>query len=83
MAHDMIRCRHASVRQARLLLLDDHDVPFLSDKGDAGRGQGHADCLDQRSAQPDHAKAVLGQLVNWTFVARNLEGGGIARADQD
>jgi hypothetical protein len=83
MAHDMIRCRHASVRQGHLLLLNDHDDPFLSVKGDAGRGQGHAGCLDQRSARPDRAKAVLGKLVNWTFVARNLDGDGIARACGD
>ncbi len=28
------------------------------------------------------AKAVLGKLVNWAFVAENLDGNGIARADQ-
>jgi hypothetical protein len=24
---------------------------------------------------------VLGNLINWEFVAQNLDGGGIARAD--
>ena len=26
--------------------------------------------------------AVLGNVINWEFVAENLDGGGIARADQ-
>lgn len=43
----------------------------------------HAYYLDYRNARPDYAKAVLGKLVNWAFVARNLDGDGLARADQD
>jgi Fe-Mn family superoxide dismutase len=43
----------------------------------------HAYYLDYRSARPDYAKAVLGKLINWAFVARNLDGDGIARADQN
>jgi hypothetical protein len=27
---------------------------------------------------PDYAKAVLGKLVNWAFVAENLDGNGLA-----
>lgn len=43
----------------------------------------HAYYLDYRSARSDYAKTLLGKLVNWAFVARNLDGDGIARADQD
>jgi Fe-Mn family superoxide dismutase len=42
----------------------------------------HAYYLDYRNARPDYATAVLGKLVNWAFVAGNLDGNGIARADQ-
>jgi superoxide dismutase, Fe-Mn family len=42
----------------------------------------HAYYLDYRNARPDYATAVLGKLVNWPFVAQNLDGHGIARADQ-
>ncbi len=42
----------------------------------------HAYYLDYRGARPDYAKAVLGKLVNWAFVAENLDGNGLARADQ-
>ena len=42
----------------------------------------HAYYLDYRNARPDYAKAVLGKLINWAFVAENLDGNGITRADQ-
>jgi Fe-Mn family superoxide dismutase len=42
----------------------------------------HAYYLDYRNARLDYATAVLGKLVNWAFVAQNLDGNGIARADQ-
>ncbi len=42
----------------------------------------HAYYIDYRNARPDYAAAVLGKLVNWAFVAENLDGNGIARADQ-
>ncbi len=42
----------------------------------------HAYYIDYRNARPDFTAAVLGNLVNWAFVAQNLDGKGIARADQ-
>ena len=42
----------------------------------------HAYYIDYRNARPKFAEAVLGNIVNWEFVAQNLDGQGIARADQ-
>jgi Fe-Mn family superoxide dismutase len=42
----------------------------------------HAYYIDYRNARPAFAEAVLGHLVNWEFVASNLDGGGVKRADQ-
>ena len=43
----------------------------------------HAYYIDYRNARPDFAEKVLGNIVNWDFVAQNLDGNGIARADQE
>jgi Fe-Mn family superoxide dismutase len=43
----------------------------------------HAYYIDYRNARPAFVDAVLTNLVNWEFVARNLDGGGIGRADQE
>ena len=43
----------------------------------------HAYYIDYRNARPDFAEKVLGNIVNWEFVAQNLDGEGIARADQE
>ncbi|MBV8687235.1 MAG: superoxide dismutase [Alphaproteobacteria bacterium] len=42
----------------------------------------HAYYIDYRNARPAFADAVLGNLVNWDFVARNLDGRGLERADE-
>ena len=42
----------------------------------------HAYYLDYRNARPTFAEKVLGNIVNWEFVAENLDGRGEARADQ-
>lgn len=42
----------------------------------------HAYYLDYRNERPKFAEAVLGNIVNWEFVGRNLDGEGVARADQ-
>ena len=42
----------------------------------------HAYYIDYRNERPKYAESVLGNIVNWEFVAKNLDGGGIARADQ-
>ncbi|WP_448665010.1 superoxide dismutase [Sphingomonas sp. CJ20] len=42
----------------------------------------HAYYIDYRNARPAFADAVLNNLVNWEFVAQNLDGEGASRADQ-
>ncbi|MEO7503751.1 MAG: superoxide dismutase [Sphingomicrobium sp.] len=42
----------------------------------------HAYYIDYRNERPKFVKSVLGQLVNWDFVGRNLDGRGLDRADQ-
>ncbi|HYE27272.1 MAG TPA: superoxide dismutase [Allosphingosinicella sp.] len=43
----------------------------------------HAYYIDYRNDRGRFVDAVLGHLVDWAFVARNLDGGGIGRADQE
>ncbi len=42
----------------------------------------HAYYVDYRNNRGGFAESVLGNIVNWEFVARNLDGEGVARADQ-
>jgi Fe-Mn family superoxide dismutase len=42
----------------------------------------HAYYIDYRNARPKFAEAVLTNIVNWDFVAHNLDGKGASRADQ-
>lgn len=42
----------------------------------------HAYYIDYRNARPDYADALLKQAINWEFVAENLDGNGVSRADQ-
>ncbi|HTU11453.1 MAG TPA: superoxide dismutase [Allosphingosinicella sp.] len=43
----------------------------------------HAYYIDYRNARPVFAEKVLGNVINWDFVARNLDGEGVSRADQE
>lgn len=43
----------------------------------------HAYYIDYRNARPDYAKKTLASIVNWAFVAENLDGKGVSRADQE
>jgi Fe-Mn family superoxide dismutase len=43
----------------------------------------HAYYIDYRNERPKFAEAVLSNIVNWDFVAQNLDGQGAKRADQD
>jgi Fe-Mn family superoxide dismutase len=43
----------------------------------------HAYYIDYRNERPRFAESVLGNIVNWEFVARNLDGQGVSRADQE
>jgi Fe-Mn family superoxide dismutase len=42
----------------------------------------HAYYIDYRNVRADFAEKVLGNIVNWDFVAQNLDGNGVSRADQ-
>ena len=42
----------------------------------------HAYYIDYRNARPKFAETVLTNIINWKFVAENLDGDGISRADQ-
>ena len=43
----------------------------------------HAYYIDYRNDRGGFAENVLGNIVNWEFVAENLDGEGVMRADQD
>ncbi len=43
----------------------------------------HAYYIDYRNERPKFAESVLGNIVNWEFVAKNLDGEGVSRADQE
>jgi Fe-Mn family superoxide dismutase len=42
----------------------------------------HAYYIDYRNARPKYLEAVLNNALAWDFAAANLDGGGVARADQ-
>jgi Fe-Mn family superoxide dismutase len=42
----------------------------------------HAYYIDYRNARPNYADTILKNCVNWDFVASNLDGSGVAKADQ-
>jgi Fe-Mn family superoxide dismutase len=42
----------------------------------------HAYYIDYRNARPDYVDALLKRAINWEFVAQNLDGNGVSRADQ-
>ena len=42
----------------------------------------HAYYIDYRNERPRFVKSVLENIINWDFVARNLDGRGLERADQ-
>jgi Fe-Mn family superoxide dismutase len=42
----------------------------------------HAYYIDYRNERPRFLKTVLENIINWDFVAQNLDGNGAARADQ-
>jgi Fe-Mn family superoxide dismutase len=42
----------------------------------------HAYYIDYRNERPRFVKSVLENIINWDFVAQNLDGNGASRADQ-
>ena len=43
----------------------------------------HAYYIDYRNERPRYVKTVLENIINWDFVAHNLDGKGADRADQE
>ena len=43
----------------------------------------HAYYIDYRNARPGYLEALTANLINWDFVAQNLDGAGVSRADQE
>ena len=43
----------------------------------------HAYYIDYRNERPRYLKSVLRNIINWDFVAQNLDGKGASRADQE
>jgi len=43
----------------------------------------HAYYIDYRNDRPGYVGKLLGNIVNWEFVAKNLDGDGVSRADQE
>jgi Fe-Mn family superoxide dismutase len=43
----------------------------------------HAYYIDYRNERPKFATSVLSNIVNWEFVAQNLDGKGLDRANQE
>ena len=43
----------------------------------------HAYYIDYRNERPRYVKSVLENIINWDFVAKNLDGQGASRADQN
>lgn len=43
----------------------------------------HAYYVDYRNERPQFVEAVLGNILNWEFASRNLDGLGAGRADQE
>jgi Fe-Mn family superoxide dismutase len=42
----------------------------------------HAYYIDYRNERPRHVETLLEKAINWEFVAQNLDGQGVSRADQ-
>jgi len=42
----------------------------------------HAYYIDYRNERPKFSDAVLGKLINWDFVSKNIEGDAVAAGDQ-
>jgi superoxide dismutase, Fe-Mn family len=42
----------------------------------------HAYYIDYRNARPDYVAKLLEKAINWEFVAQNVDGRGVGRADQ-
>jgi len=43
----------------------------------------HAYYIDYRNDRPKFVKTILENIINWDFVAQNLDGNGTSRADQE
>ena len=75
---DRDKLRITSLHDADTPLVHDGMVPlFTLDVWE------HAYYIDYRNERPRFVTSVLGNVINWEFVARNLDGSGESRADQE
>jgi len=75
---DRDRLKIVSLHDADTPLVHDNMVPlFTLDVWE------HAYYIDYRNERPKFVGEVLKNIVNWDFVARNLDGKGEERADQE
>ena len=75
---DRDQLKIASLHDADTPLVHDGMVPLLTlDVWE------HAYYIDYRNERPKFASSVLTNIINWEFVAQNLDGQGAARADQE
>jgi Fe-Mn family superoxide dismutase len=75
---DRDKLRITSLHDADTPLVHDGMVPlFTLDVWE------HAYYIDYRNERPRFASTVLSNIVNWDFVAQNLDGRGFERADQE
>ena len=72
------KLRITSLHDADTPLVHDGMVPLLTlDLWE------HAYYIDYRNERPRYADEVLAKIINWEFAARNLDGEGAGRADQE
>jgi Fe-Mn family superoxide dismutase len=70
----------------RIVSLHDADTPVVHEGMDPLLTLDvweHAYYVDYRNRRPDFVDAVLSNIVDWEFVAQNLDGKGVSRADQE
>jgi Fe-Mn family superoxide dismutase len=69
----------------KIVTLHDGDTPVAHENMQPLLGVDvweHAYYVDYRNERPAFVEALLANLVNWEFVAQNLDGGGVRRADR-
>jgi Fe-Mn family superoxide dismutase len=72
--------------QLKITSLHDADTPLVHEGMQplfTLDGWEHAYYIDYRNERSRFAQSVLSSIVNWDFVARNLDGRGFERADQE
>ena len=78
LVHDRGQLRITSLHDADTPVVHDGMQPLLTlDVWE------HAYYIDYRNDRAKFAESVLGNIIDWEFVASNLDGQGVSRADQE